>query len=367
MIVKKLTRKVVLGLKPYQAGKPISQLKRERKISRVIKLASNENPFSPSKKVIKALGNSLKKINLYPDSNGYCLKETIAKKLKLKRGNIILGNGSSEIIAMVLETFVNPAEEVIIPDPSFIIYKSLIKLRDAVPVSIPLKDYALDLSAMLKAINKKTKMLILCNPNNPTGTIIKKEELKKFMEKIPENLIIFSDEAYLEYVEDRKFGSLLPYLKSTKPLVVARTFAKFSSLAGLRIGYGIAKEEIIELMNRIRPPFNTSSLAQVAATTALNENEHLKKTRENNREGKRYLYENLKKLGLSYIPTQANFICVDLKRDASSVCRKLEKEGVIIRDMSNFNLPGSFARVTIGMHQENTLFIKKLKKVLKNE
>ncbi|MCK4244823.1 MAG: histidinol-phosphate transaminase [Candidatus Omnitrophica bacterium] len=363
-MIEKLVRKVVLGLKPYQAGKPISQLKRERKISQVIKLASNENPLPPSERVIKVLKDSLTKVNLYPDSNGYYLRNGLAKKLKLKRGNIILGNGSSEIIAMALETFVNPAEEIIIADPSFIIYKGLIKLRDAVPVLIPLKDFSLDLSAMLKAINKRTKMIILCNPNNPTGTIIKKEELKKFMKKVPENVIILSDEAYLEYVEDKEFSSAFPYLKSKKPLIITRTFAKSASLAGLRIGYGIAKGEIIEQMNKVRPPFNTSSLAQVAALAALNDKEHLEKTRKNNREEKRYLYQNLKNLRLSYIPTQTNFICFDLKRNAKLLCRRLEEEGVIIRNMSAFNLPNSFARVTIGTHQENMLFIKKLKKVL---
>lgn len=363
-MIEKLARKIVLGLKPYQAGKPISQLKRERGISQIIKLASNENPLPPSKKVIRALENSLAKINLYPDGNGYYLKEELAKKLKLKRDNIILGNGSSEIIGMAIETFVNPGEEVIIPDPSFIIYKGLIKLRDATPVSIPLKDYKLNLSAMLKAISKKTKMVILCNPNNPTGTSIKKEELKKFMRKVSENIIILSDEAYLEYVEDKDFGSAFPYLKSKKNVIIARTFAKFSSLAGLRIGYGIAKGEIIELMNRVRPPFNTSSLAQAAATAAIKDKEHLKRTRENNQKEKKYLYKNLEKLALFYIPTQANFICFDLKRNAERVCQRLEQEGVIIRDMSAFNLPGSFARVTIGTHQENAFFIRKLKKII---
>ena len=361
--IKKLVRKVVLDLKPYQGGKPISQLKREKGISRIIKLASNENPFPPAKKVIKALRDSLTEINFYPDGNGYYLRNELAKRAKLKRDNIILGNGSSEIIAMVLETFVNPGEEVIIPEPSFIIYKGLIKLRDAVPILIPLKNYKLNLPGTLKAINKKTKMVILCNPNNPTGTIIKKEELKKFINGISKNIIILSDEAYLEYVEDKKFGSAFPYLKSDKNIIIARTFAKSSSLAGLRIGYGIAKMEIISEMNKVRPPFNTSSLAQVAALTALKDKEHLKKTKKNNRKEKRYLYKNLEELGLSFIPTQTNFICFDLKRNAKFVCQKLEREGVIIRDMSNFNLT-DFVRVTIGTHQENKFFIQKLKRVI---
>ena len=352
-----------MGLKPYQGGKPISQLKREKGISRIIKLASNENPFPPAKKVIKALRDSLTEINLYPDGNGYYLRNELAKRAKLKRDNIILGNGSSEVISMALETFVSPGEEVIIPEPSFIIYNGLIKLRDALPIIIPLKNYKLNLPGMLKAINKKTKMVILCNPNNPTGTIIKKEELKKFINGISKNIIILSDEAYLEYVEDRNFGSAFPYLKSEKNVIIARTFAKSSSLAGLRIGYGIAKTDIIDEMNKVRPPFNTSSLAQVAALTALKNKEHLKRTKENNKEEKKYLYKNLEKLGLSFIPTQTNFICINLERDAKLVCQKLEKEGVIIRDMSNFNLP-NFVRVTIGIHQENNFFVKKLKKIL---
>ena len=361
--IKKLVRKIVLDLKPYQGGKPISQLKREKGISRIVKLASNENPFPPAKKVLKALRDSLTEINLYPDGNGYYLRNELAKRAKLKRDNIILGNGSSEIISMTLETFVNPGEEVIIPEPSFIIYKGLIKLRDALPILIPLKNYKLDLPGMFKAINKKTKMVILCNPNNPTGTIIKRGELKKFINGISKNIIILSDEAYLEYVEDKNFGSAFPYLKSEKNIIVARTFAKSSSLAGLRIGYGIAKAEIIGEMNKVRPPFNTSSLAQVAALTALKDKEHLKKTKKNNREEKKYLYQNFKKLGLSFIPTQTNFICINLKRDASAICQRLEKEGVIIRAMSNFNLP-NFVRVTIGTHRENLFFIKKLKKIL---
>ncbi len=363
--IENLVRKEIKEIAPYVPGKPIDELKRAYKLEKIIKLASNENPLGCSPKVKEAIKKNLEDINRYPDSSGYYLKKELSEFLKIQDEEIILGSGSSEVISLTIEAFVNPGEEVIYPFPSFIIYRILVLKAGGVPVEIPLEsDFSYNMENFLEKITPKTKVIILCNPNNPTGTIIYKKQLENFLEKVPENVIVISDEAYFEYVETTNFGTCFPYYKD-KNIIVARSFSKIYGLASLRIGYGIGKSKILNYMERIRPPFNTTGLAQVAAITALKDQNFVKKSIENNIIGKKYLFENFKKLGIDYIPTEANFILCKLKKDATEIIKKLEKKGIIIRGMKSFGLSNEYVRITIGTPEENRFLVENLKEILK--
>lgn len=362
--IDKLVRDGIKKIEPYIPGKPIEEVEREYGIEKIIKLASNENPLGPSPKVKQAIRKRLNELNRYPESSGYYLKNEISRIFNIPYNEIILGSGSSEIISMTIETFLNPQEEVIYPFPSFIIYRILVLKNFGIPVEIPLEDdFSYNLDKFLERINPKTKIIILCSPNNPTGTIVYKEQIEKFLEKLPDDIILISDEAYWEYVETPNYGTCLPYYKK-KNIIIARTFSKIYGLAALRIGYGIGKEEILSYMERIRPPFNTTSIAQFAAIAALNDKEYLEKIKRINSEGKLYLYRELEKFGIKCIPTQANFILCKFNQDAEWIVKELEKKGVIIRLMKGFGLSSEYVRITIGTEKENKVLIRKLKEVL---
>ncbi|MCM8784913.1 MAG: histidinol-phosphate transaminase [Candidatus Omnitrophica bacterium] len=363
--IDKLVRKEIKEIAPYVPGKPIDDVKRLYNLKRIIKLASNENPLGYSQKVKEALRENLDNINRYPDGSGYYLKKELSNFLNIPEDEIILGSGSSEVISLAIETFVNPGEEVIYPFPSFIIYRILVLKVGGVPVEVPLEEnFSYNLNKFFERITSKTKVIILCNPNNPTGTIVYKEQLEKFLSKIPDNIIIISDEAYFEYVENKNFGTCFPYYKD-KNIVLTRSFSKIYGLASLRIGYGIGKSEILNYMERIRPPFNTTGLAQIAAITALNDQDFVKKSINVNKEGKRFLYGSFEKLGIEYIPTEANFILCKFKQDATDIVKELEKRGIIIRGMKSFNLSNQYVRITIGTEEENKLLIKELSEIIK--
>lgn len=363
--IDKLVRKEIREIAPYVPGKPIDDIKRVYNLERIIKLASNENPLGCSPKVKEVLKKNLDDINRYPDGSGYYLKKELSNFLGISEDEIILGSGSSEVISLAIETFVNPGEEVIYPFPSFIIYRILVLKVGGVPVEVPLEsEFSYNLDKFFERITEKTKVVILCNPNNPTGTIVYKDQLERFLNKIPDNIIVISDEAYFEYVEDKNFGTCFPYYRD-KNIVLTRSFSKIYGLASLRIGYGIGKSEILNYMERIRPPFNTTGLAQIAAITALKDQNFVKKSIEVNKEGKRFLYENFEKLGIEYISTEANFILCKFKKDATEIIKELEKRGIIIRGMKSFNLSNQYVRITIGTEQENKLLIKELSKLLK--
>ncbi|MCM8772969.1 MAG: histidinol-phosphate transaminase [Candidatus Omnitrophica bacterium] len=365
MNVDKLVREEIKKIAPYVPGKPIDELKRVYNIEKIVKLASNENPLGCSPKVIEVLKENLNEINRYPDGSCYYLKKELSNFLKIPEEEIIVGSGSSEVISLTIEAFVNPGEEVIYPFPSFIIYRILVLKVGGIPVEVLLEDnFSYNLDKFLEKITSKTKIIILCNPNNPTGTIVYKDQLEKFLEKIPDNIIVISDEAYFEYVEDENFGTCFPYYKN-KNIVIARSFSKIYGLASLRIGYGIGRKEILDYMERIRPPFNTTGLAQIAAITALKDQDFVKKSIENNKIGKNFLYENFKKLGIEYIPTEANFILCKFKKDATEIIKELEKRGIIVRGMKSFGLSNEYVRITIGTQEENELLINFLTKILK--
>ncbi len=350
----------VKDIKPYLPGKPIDELKREFGLRRVIKLASNENPLGPPKRVIEGMRRLMREINRYPDGSGYYLKDVISKIHGVSHEEIILGNGSNEIIDIAAKTFLMPKDEAVMARPSFIVYSMATKMQGAISLEIPLTDYRHDLMSMRDAINHRTKIVFIANPNNPTGTINNKMEFHKFIEDIPQHVLVVVDEAYYEYVDTDDYPDTLSYLKKGKNLLILRTFSKIYGLAGLRIGYGISKPDIIREMNKVREPFNTSTVAQLSAIEAIRDKRHLKMSLKVNNEGKRFLYDGFQKLGIKYVPSSANFIYLNFPYSAEIVYRELLRKGVIVRPMGD-----NYMRVTIGLMEENRIFLKTLKDVLK--
>jgi histidinol-phosphate aminotransferase len=345
----------IQDIQPYIPGKPIEELERELGISRSIKLASNENSLGPSPAALKALKDAFGDINRYPDGSGFYLTKSLSEKLDVGQDELILGNGSNELIDIAVKTFLRDSDEAVMATPSFVVYAMAVKSVGGSPVQVPLKNYAHDLSAMADAISPKTKMVFIANPNNPTGTINTKVELEQLMEKISDNILVILDEAYYEYVTDTDYADSMRYLRSDKNILILRTFSKIYGLAGLRLGYGIAKKEIISNMNRLREPFNTNTLAQKAAIGALGENQHVINSRDINESGKQYLYHELDSMGIQYVNTEANFVYIPIE-NAMSIHEKLLEMGVIIRPMG----PKAI-RVTIGLPEENSKFIEALK------
>ena len=354
----------ILAIKPYIPGKPLEELKREYGIDRSIKLASNENPLGPSPMAMKAIQGAIGKLNRYPDGSGHDLVQKISEHLKVSPGNIVLGNGSDEIIGMLTCALLRAGDEVILPQPSFLMYEIMVRCADAIPVSVPLKSLCIDLEGMLAKITSRTRMVFLCNPHNPTGTVIHKQDLENFMESIPPEVVIVVDEAYFEFIKDQKTcASGIEYLDEAGPLVTLRTFSKAYGLAGLRIGYGIMPEKIAGLLHRVRQPFNANSLAQIGASAALDDEAFLKKTLKLTHEGLDYLYGALHRLAVSYFPTQTNFFLIDVAKDADEVFESMLRHGVIVRSMKSYGYP-HYIRINVGLAEENARFIEVLEKVL---
>lgn len=357
-----LPRKNILTIKPYAPGKPIDEVKRQFCLKNVIKLASNENALGPSKKALAAIKATLNQINRYPDGDCFYLKRKLAKRLGLAPENLIFGCGSDELIVLTLQAFINKGDEVVIARPTFLIYEIASRIVDAKIRFVPLRGFRYDLVAMKRAIGPKTKIVFIANPDNPTGTYVNKKELTSFMRGLPKDLIVYFDEAYYELVEKRDFQTGLKYLNSHN-VIVARTFSKAYGLSGLRIGYGVSRSQIIDYLNRVREPFNVNTLAQVAALAALDDQAHLMRTRRCLRQGKEYLYKNLKKLNLSYVESVTNFILVKVGPGAYSIFQKLLRKGIIVRNMRAWGMD-NFIRVTVGTMPENRKFIKALKEVI---
>jgi histidinol-phosphate aminotransferase len=355
----------VSAIQPYVPGKPVEELERELGIRDSVKLASNENPLGPSPLVLKEIINDLTNtksslsLNRYPDGNGYYLKQALSMGLSVSEDEIILGNGSNELIDIAARTFLQPGDEAVMAFPSFVVYPMATQAQGATAIQIPLKKYTHDLDAMADAITSSTKIVFIANPNNPTGTMNTKAEFERFMKRIPEGILVVCDEAYCEYVTKPDYPDSMKYLAQGKDILILRTFSKMYGLAGLRIGYGIGGKDIIGEMNKLRPPFNTSSIAQKAALWALQDENHLRRTREINEQGKTYLYKELDSIGIKYVPTEANFIFMPLEQDAHTLYTVLLKQGVIVRPMGQHEI-----RVTIGLPEENKRFIDALKKVM---
>lgn len=350
----------IKNISPYVPGKPIEEVERELGISGSIKLASNENPLGPSPKAVAAVRKALEGLNRYPDGSGFYLSQALARNYGVDINQVILGNGSNELIELVVRTFVQPGEEIISADPSFVVYKMISQAAGGTNVVVPCKDMRHDLDAMGERITTKTKIVFIANPNNPTGTMNSKTEMDRFMSRVPDHVIVAVDEAYFEYVTHAEYPDSLDYLKEGRNILSLRTFSKIYGLAGLRIGYGITTPEIADLMNKVRQPFNTNSLAQIGALAALADRKHVEKSIAINHEGKQFLYQSFQQLGVSFIPTETNFVLFETAQDGKDVYAALMKQGVIIRPMG-----GKRLRVTIGLPEENKRFVTELEKIIK--
>ena len=358
-----LANEHILGIAPYEPGKPIEELERELGVHNAIKLASNENPLPPSDRVQKAILATLNHLNRYPDGSGFYLRQALAKKHGVSPDHVVLGNGSNELIELLVRTFLRPGDEAVVPHPSFVVYPMIVQAAGGVRVMVMLKEHRLDLEAMARAITPMTKVVFIANPNNPTATIVTADEVERFMTRVPERTIVVFDEAYIEFALGPDFPDTLNYVKQGRKVAVLRTFSKAASLAGLRVGYGVADADAIALMNRIRQPFNVNSLAQAAALAALEDDGHILECVRMIEAGRHFLYDEFKTLGVQYVPARANFILVDVGRSAADIYQKLLHEGVIVRPMTPFGMETAL-RITVGTPEENRKLVKALRRVL---
>ncbi len=352
-------------IKPYKPGKPVEEVERELGISGVIKLASNENPLGASPLAVEAMKKAINKMHDYPDGYCYYLREELSKNLGVQPEQLIFANGSDEILTLLALTYIEPGDEAVMANPSFSQYDFALRLAGGVPRQVDLTgdDFQYDLDAILAAINEKTRLVFLCSPNNPTGTIIRKQELSRFIDKLPAKVLLVLDQAYLEYVEDPDHPTGMDYIKQGLPVISLRTFSKIYGLAGLRIGYGIAPAEIIDDLSRVRQPFSVNAMAQAAAMAALHDQDHLERSRKMVEEGRIKFALGFNALGLKAVPDQANFCFVDTKADSKEVFQALMQRGVIVRTGDIFGFP-TFIRVTYGTAEQNDRFLEALKEVL---
>ena len=349
----------IASLVPYVPGKPVEELERELGIAKAIKLASNENPRGPSPKACAVLSEAALTLNRYPDGGAHLLRHALADRCKVEPDQIIVGNGSDEILGLLARAFLSPGDEAVMADHTFVIYKMVVAASRARAVEIPLKDWRHDLPAMAKAVTARTKLLFLCNPNNPTGTIVTSAEVDALMAQIPEHVIVVFDEAYYEYVRSGEFPDTLKYVRQGRSVAVLRTFSKIYGLAGLRIGYALTTHEIAGFLNRVRPPFNANSLAQRAAQAALEDEGHVTHSRLMNEAEMAKVHDGLTRLGLTVLPSEANFLYFDAGRDGAEMFGALLRKGVIVR-----HITGRMLRVTIGLPEENDRFLQVLRTIL---
>lgn len=356
-------RKEVKSLGKYVAGKPIDEVKREYGISKVVKMASNENPLGTSNKVKEVIIELVNQMNMYPDSSSYDFKLALSNKLGIKKDMIFCGAGSDSLINVISEVFLDKDDESIMAEITFPRYESNTKLMGAKAIKIPLKNNNLDIEAMVNAINEKTKIIWFCNPNNPTGGIFTRHEFENILSKIPSRVIIVMDEAYGEYVTSDDFPNSLELLKRLPNMIILKTMSKAYGLASLRFGYGIASEEITDYINRVINAFDVNLFAQKAALVALNDNEFINEVKIFNKEQREYLYSEFEKLGLEYIESQANFIMVNVNGNDKYIHEYLLKKGYIIRPGYLLDMPG-WIRVSIGTKEQNIEFCNLLKEAI---
>lgn len=355
----------IQSIKPYEPGKPIKELQREYGIRNVVKLASNENPLGPSGKALRAMRKAIREVHLYPEGSCYYLLERLSRELGLPAEQIICGNGSNEIIELVARGFLSEGDEVISSEKTFLVYPILAQTCGATFKAVPMKEgMRYDLDAVLAAVTPKTKIVFIANPNNPTGTYVTAREIENFLAKVPERVIVCFDEAYVDFVDAGDFPKTLDYVKQGRSnVIVFRTFSKSHGLAGLRIGYAASSREMIAYLHKVRQPFNVNLVAQAAATAALDDTFFLWRTKWLVSRGRKYFYRKFKKFGLECLPSQANFILVNLKRNGQDVFLELLKSGMIVRAMGAYGLP-TWIRVTVGKRSQNAQFIRLLKVLL---
>ena len=357
--VESITAAGVRHLQAYEPGKSVEELERELGLSSIIKLASNEIPWGASAAAAAAVTRVLSGLERYPDGSGHRLKNALSRQLGVSSGQITLGNGSNDVLELLVRCFVESGEGVVVSDHAFAVYTLAAKSVNATISAVSACDYGHDLEAMAQAVDEATKLIFIANPNNPTGTYVGYEELLRFLERLPEKGITVLDEAYFEYVDDRDYPNGIELLERFPGLVVTRTFSKVYGLAGLRIGYAIASEAITETLNRVRQPFNVNSLALAAAETALSDVEFVRVSREENIKGMSQLCRGFEALELGWIPSSVNFICVKVGSNANQIYMSMLGQGVIVRPVANYGLP-EHLRVTIGLPQENQRLLEAL-------
>jgi histidinol-phosphate aminotransferase len=361
-----LARAHIQRLRPYIPGKPIEEVEREYGVTDVVKLASNENPLGPSPRAVAAIREAASDVGLYPDAACYALTLDLAAHWGVEPENLIIGNGSDEIIHYLGVAFLRPGDEVLTADPSFVRYESAAILNEAEYVAVPLRDYRFDLAAMAERLSPRTRLVFIANPNNPTGTIVTRAELERFLDRVPAHAVVVMDEAYYEYVESADYPQCWEYVREGRNLVLLRTFSKIYALAGLRVGYGMARPDLIQVLHRVREPFNVNLIAQAAARASLRDPDQVTRSCETNRRGKAYLTRELNAMGLAVVPSEANFLLVDVGIPCGPIFEALLRRGVVVRTLDIYGLP-THLRVTIGTTEGNERFIQALRAVLADE
>ena len=349
----------VRGLHPYQPGKPTAELERELGVSNIVKLASNENPLGPSAIAVAAIKQELDSFTRYPDGNGFVLKQALSEHLEVPMSALTLGNGSNDILDIIARAYAEPGAEVIYSQYAFAVYALSTQAVNATAVVTPAKEWGHDLDAMLAAISDNTTLIFIANPNNPTGTLLSEAALRHFLDHVPERVVVVLDEAYFEYLDEHNRPDGMRLLNDYANLIVTRTFSKAWGLAGLRVGYAVSSDEIADILNRVRHPFNVNSAAMAAAAAVLSDTDYLNKGRALNSQGLRQLETGLEALGFSYIPSVGNFICFDTGAEGIKLYDALLHKGVIVRPVANYGMP-QHLRVSIGLPEENQRFLDAL-------
>ena len=359
MDLKKIVNKGINDLSPYEPGKPIEDLERELGIKNAVKLASNENPVGPSPRVLQSIENILKNTHRYPDGNATKLKEVIGRKFSVKSNQVTIGNGSNDIIEFIARSFLGTDDSAIYSEHAFAVYPLVVKAVGAEGIEVPAKNFSHDLDAMLDSIKSNTKIIFIANPNNPTGSFIGRAEILKFLDKVPEDIIVLLDQAYFDYSSFEDSDVDFDILNNYPNLVMSRSFSKAYGLAGFRIGYSVSSEDIANYLNRVRQPFNANSLALFAAEQAIEDEEFMNKCLQLNLEQKKVLYKGLESLGFHCLPSKGNFISFDCKEDSTGLFNRLLSQGVIVRTLGVYKMP-NFLRVSVGLPEENLIFLEKL-------
>ncbi|MFD1737215.1 histidinol-phosphate transaminase [Bacillus salitolerans] len=363
MVVKIKTKHEVESIAPYVLGKKLEDVQKELGLKSIRKMSENENIYGCSDRVKQSLASHVERLHLYPDGLATDLAEAVSKELNVRPSQLLFGNGSDEVIRILAKAYLNPGDEAIMADVTFPRYRSNVFLEGGKPIIVPLTNGVHDLALMKDAITDCTKMVFVCNPNNPTGTIVGKEALLSFIKEIPSHILVIVDEAYFEYVSTDDYLQTIPLLKEFPNLIILRTFSKIYGLASLRVGFGIMDESIVSELRKVKDVFNVNHIAQVAANAAILDQEHVRKCSQLNQEGRSFLEKEFTRLGLTYFPSQANFFMVDCKVSGDEISQYLMQNGIIVRSGSLLGYP-NMIRVTVGTEEDNHYFISLIEKNL---
>ena len=356
-------RKTLDNIQPYSPGKPIWEVQKELGLDRVIKLASNENPLGPSPKAVEAIKTGLSGLNRYPDADATALKSAIAAEYQVRPQQVITTNGADELITLISEAFLEAGDEIVVPSPSFSEYDFGAHIMGASVVPVPFKEnFQFDVDAMIAAVTEKTKIIYICTPNNPTGTYMNKNDVKKLLDSVKNVLVVF-DAAYSHFATAEDYTDGIEFVDSGYPILALQTFSKIYGIAGVRVGFGIAPESIIQAILKVKEPFNVNTLAQIAATAAITDTDHVSASQEANESGRDKLYEAFENLGLNYTTSMANFVLVQVGPAGERIYQELMKKGLIVRYGKTWGLP-EFIRVSVGTEEENGIFIEALTEII---